>query len=343
MNKIEIRGINYDLGVRLISTNNIDDDIFTLKMIEEIGVIKNELHCNAIRIYGENLDKLVECSKIAIKEGLQVWFSPRYIDASLEDTLKYIIKCSAAAEELRKISSDLVYVIGNEFSLDIQGFIKGETVYERISNLSKPVFMIKNSIGLGIKNELNNFLHKAVETARQYFKGEITYASGHWEKINWELFDLISVNFYRDKFNAWIYRYTVRGMVRKGEKAAITEFGCCCYKGAQQRGAWGYKIVDWNNSKPKLNNIYERDEDVQANYLIDLLNIYEQENIYASFVYTFVAPKARFNIIPEFDLDMANFGIIKVLPDESNNPGIPYRWERKKAFYELAKYYSRNN
>jgi hypothetical protein len=342
MKKIEDKGVNYDVGVRLSSPNDLNNNINTSIMTEEIRIIKNELHCNAIRIYGENLEKLVECSNIAIKEGLKVWFSPRYIDASFEETLEYIIKCSVAAEKLRKVSSDLVFVIGNEFSLDVKGFIKGETVYERISNLSKPVSIIKNSFGLGINNDLNEFLKEAVVKARQNFKGEITYASGEWEKINWDLFDIIGLNYYRHKFNAWIYKYTVRKMVNKGKKVAITEFGCCCYKGAQKKGAWGYKIVDWYNAKPKLNKIYKRDENVQSNYIIDLLNTYTQENVYAAFVYTFVARKARYNVNPEFDLDMANFSVIKILPDESNNTNIPYLWERKKSFYELSKFYSRS-
>jgi len=111
MSKIEIKGVNYDVGVGLIFANNASIDLTTSKMIEEIGIIKNELHCNAVRIYGRDLKKLVECSNIAIKEGLMVWFSPRYINASFEETLEYIKQCSMAAEVLRKVSPDIVYVI----------------------------------------------------------------------------------------------------------------------------------------------------------------------------------------------------------------------------------------
>lgn len=39
---------------------------------------------------------------------------------------------------------------------------------------------------------------------------------------------------------------------------------------------------------------------------------------------------------------MANFGIIKILHDVTNDFNIPYLWERKKAFYELSKFYSDN-
>jgi len=338
MNKIEIKGVNYDVGVPIGSGSNLT----TSKMIEELGIIKNELNCNAVRIYGRDLAKLVECSTIAVKEGLIVWFSPRRINASLEETLEYIVECSKAAEKLREISPEIVYVLGNEFSLDLKGFIEGKTTHDRIPNLSKPMSMMKNSLGLGFHKELNNFLEKAVSTAREHFKGEITYASGQWERINWKLFDIVSVNYYRNRFNSWKYGKTIRKLIHKGKKLAVTEFGCCSYKGADKKGAWGYSVVDWKDSKPVLKKVCTRDEGVQAKYLIDLLNIYLKQNVYAAFVYTFVARKARYNVNHKYDLDMANFGLIKVLPPDNENSNNLYSWGRKKAFDEISKFYSAN-
>jgi hypothetical protein len=335
MNKIELKGVNYDVGVRESSIN-----LPVSKLTEEIGIIRNELHCNAVRIYGRDLEKLVECSNIAIKEGLTVWFSPRLINASFGETLEYIKLCSIEVEKLRKISPSIVYVIGNEFSLDLKGFVEGETTYERILNLSKPISLVRNSICFGFRKELNIFLQKTVSVVRQYFKGEITYASGQWEKVNWEPFDIISINYYRNRFNGWKYRSTVRRLAYKRKKLAITEFGCCSYKGADKKGAWGYSIVDWNESEPILKTVYKRDEDVQAKYLIDLLNIYLKENVYAAFIYTFVARRARYNVNHKYDLDMANFGLIKVLPPGDEGSNNPYSWGKKKAFNEISKFYS---
>ncbi len=239
MNKLEIKGVNYDVGMGLRSDHNPGNILIAEVMKEEIGVIKNELHCNAVRIYGSDLEKLLECSEIAIKEGLKVWFSPRYINASLEETIDYIIKCSGAAEQLRKISPELVYVIGNEFSLDVKGFIEGETIYKRILNLAKPISIIKNSLNLGFNKELNNFLVKAVSEARQNFKGKITYASGQWETVDWDKFDIIAVNYYKNRFNSLKYRRTVRKLAQKKKKFAITEFGCCSFKGADTKRSVG--------------------------------------------------------------------------------------------------------
>ncbi len=340
MNKLEIKGVNYDVGVGLGFDHNPNNNLTVGVMKEEIKVIKNELHCNAVRLYGRDLEKLLECSEIAIKEGLIVWFSPRYINASLEETLDYIMKCSKAAEQLRKISRDTVYVLGNEFSLDVKGFIEGETIFKRILKLSKPIFIIKNSLGFGFNKKLNSFLIRAVSKARENFKGEITYASGQWESVDWNNFDIIAVNYYRNRFNSFKYRRTVRKLVQKKKKFAITEFGCCSFRGAEKKGAWGYSVVDWTKSRPRLKKMFERDENVQSNYIVDLLNIYLNENAYAAFVYTFVARRALYNPNPEYDLDMANFGLVKVIPSNNKDSKYSYAWERKKAFYELSKYYS---
>ncbi|HSD63144.1 MAG TPA: hypothetical protein VLB50_05070 [Ignavibacteriaceae bacterium] len=341
MNKIKIKGVNYDVGMSLIPPRTFNEPNAS-EITESMRIIKNELHCNAVRIYGRNLEKLIECSHIAINEGLMVWLSPRNVTASSEETLEYIIQCSMAAEQLRKISPDIVYILGNEFSLDVKGFIEGETIYDRILTLSNPFFIIKNSFSSVLHNALNSYLEKAVFVARRHFKGEITYASGEWEKINWELFDIIGLNYYRNIFNGWKYRRTIRKYSGKIKKLAVTEFGCCSYKGADKKGAWGYSIVDYRASRPHLKKIYKRDESVQSDYLIDLLKIYSSENVYAAFIYTFIARKSVYDVNPEYDLDMANFGLIKVLPPGIKDPDAPYLWERKKSFSEVSKFFGEN-
>lgn len=342
MNTIVIKGVNYDTGVSSVLSDSTNSDLTIWKMKEEIGIIKNDLHCNAIRIYGRDLKKLVECANIAIETGLIVWFSPRFINVSPEEMLDYINKCSVAAEQLRKISSDLVYVLGNEFSLDIKGFIEGETMQKRILKFSDPVYRIKNIFGLEINKKLNDFLKKSVSIARQDFKGEITYASGQWEKINWDLFDIVSINYYRNIYNFLHYKRKIKKLVQTGKKFAITEFGCCCYQGADKKGALGYLVVNWKTPKPSLIKNYKRDESVQSKYIIELLEIFKHENVWAVFVYTFVARKSVYNVNPKFDLDMANFGLIKVLSNNDKKSEVPYLWESKKAFHELSEFYSDN-
>lgn len=337
MPPLRIKGVNYDLGVALQTNGYKGYNLSEVQMYEELYAIKNDLNCNAIRIYGEEIDKLIECAEIAIRLGLQVWFSPRLINADFRETLDYIDKCSLAAENLRKIAPDLVLVVGNEFSLDIKGIIEGEKIEERISKLSKLSSIIKYSLGYKIHDKLNDFLKLAVIRARENFKGEITYASGRWEKVNWEIFDITSYNYYKNIYNSWIYRRTVRNAVRANKKFAISEYGCCSYKGADKKGAWGYTVVDWKWPRFRLKKVLVRDEKVQSDYLLDCLKIFAEEQVSAAFVYTFVARKAYFDTEPLFDLDMANFGLIKVIRPGNENEA--YCWEKKKSFEALSKYF----
>ncbi len=68
----------------------------------ELGIIKNDLHCNSVRICGLDLGRLKTSGNDALERGLEVWVSPEMWDRTWEETLGYI-KCAAKmAEELRK-------------------------------------------------------------------------------------------------------------------------------------------------------------------------------------------------------------------------------------------------
>ena len=68
----------------------------------ELEIIKNDLHCNAVRICGLNIDRLMIAAEDALKQGLEVWLSPEMWDKSPEKTLNYITKAAEAAEKLRQ-------------------------------------------------------------------------------------------------------------------------------------------------------------------------------------------------------------------------------------------------
>lgn len=341
--KIEKRGINYCIGMKYSSNADTRKGLDTDIMSREIEIIKNKLHSNSIRIYGEDLDKLIKCSKIAIKHGLEVWFSPRLTNASEQDTLDYIQKCSIELEKLRQENPSIVFIIGCEFTLDLYGLVKGETIYERINNLFKPITIIKNILGvdLGYNKKLNIFLNKAIIIARRNFKGQITYASGTWEKIDWNKLDIVGLNYYRSSYNSSTYRKSLKKFINAGKPVAILEFGCCSYKGSQNKGASSYNIIDWNSQRPEINGNYKRDENVQAEYIIELLKIFDEEGAFATFVFEFVDTQHIYDEVPKFDLDMASFGIIKVLPELVPNSNFTENLIPKKSYHTLANFYEK--
>ena len=335
------KGINYDTGTRTL-TGRVTREIFDVNSIfEEIDLIKNELHCNAIRISGFDIGRVVKVSEIALKQGLTVWFSPSLQYDNPENVLQYIIQSATAAERLRAEFPQVIFVAGCELSLFTSGFVKGDTGEERIKNMFSPISMIKNMAGIKRRynRRLNNFLIKAVGEIRKRFKGQITYASGTWEKIDWGLFDIIGIDHYRASYNKATYIKELEKYKNMGKPLSIMEFGCCTYKGAEDRGAMGWAIVDWKKDKPTVKGAYIRDEETQASYLLELLEIFDRENVLGAFVFTFVMGNYFYDDDPVYDLDMASYGIVKAL----RNNGQGYRnlpWVPKRAFFEIARYYT---
>ena len=120
----------------------------------------------------------------------------------------------------------------------------------------------------------------------------------------------------------------------------ITEFGCCTYQGAEEKGGYGWAIVDWKKSPPQLKRDFIRDETVQANYLDELLNVFSKEKVEGAFVFTFVSPSYPHQENPLYDLDMASYGVVKSYKDQKGNQYKDMPWEPKESFFRLADYYA---
>jgi Glycoside Hydrolase Family 113 len=206
-----------------------------------------------------------------------------------------------------------------------------------------PFGLILNTLGLRnrIYYKLNLFLKNVVAKVRENFQGKITYASGTWEKVNWDLFDFIGIDHYRASYNKSIYVKQLTNYYKFNKPVAILEFGCCAYKGADDKGGAGWTITEIINGKPTIKGNYLRDESVQANYIIDLLNIFKNEKVYAAFVFTFINPIYKHSTDPKFDLDMASYGIVKPVNYESDSAYKGLGWTPKKAFYSLSDFYKK--
>ena len=337
-----LKGINYDVGTFYksgICTRSVFNDQAIRK---EIGIIKNDLHCECIRILGYDIERLTKTSEFALELGMQVWLSPVFIDATQEQYADYIRECANAAEKLREKYNTMVFVAGCEFSLYIHGFIKGDNCYERIAKMFGFPGFILNSIGLQNKayKKMNVFLNRTVQSIRSVFNGKVTYAAGTWEKVDWTVFDIVGINHYRASYNQSFYVNKLKSYSVYGKPVAVAEFGCCTYEGAEKAGGGGWNIIEVKDGKSKIKNNYKRSESTQADYIIDLLEIFKQENIYASFVFTFINPRFEYNPDPACDLDMASYGIVK--PVNSENPEDGLIFLPKEAFYRLAEYYGSN-
>ncbi|MFI9384308.1 hypothetical protein [Kutzneria sp. NPDC052558] len=324
------RGINYDTGFTpggKLSRRGFDlDDVR-----RELRVIAEELHCTAVRITGADPERIAQAAAIAAEFGLEVWFAPFPCDLTAEQMLPLFEDCATRAERLRLDGAEVVLVLGCEMSLFAKGFLPGDDVFARIEGImtGKPETYAAFATAPAAIEAL---LAKAAAAARERFGGKITYASGLWEDIDWTPFDIVSVDGYRDKENAATFRDQLAARTRFGKPLAITEFGCCTYAGAGERGGAGWMIVDNKADPPRITGDYSRDEQEQVRYLHDHLEIFEEVGVDTVLWYTFASYDAPCNPDPQYDLDTAGYSVVR-LTDGSLTP--------KAVFAAMAEAYRR--
>lgn len=340
---IKHKGINYDVGTFTRGKEVSSREIFDLAVVErEMEIIKNELHCTSIRISGQDINRLTAAAEYALKQGLEVWLSPAFVDADENETLDYFSQCAKSAESLRTRYHNIVLVVGCELTFFMKGLVLGNTAFDRINTFMKPWKLLQSTILKGSFNKrLNTFLSRAVSVMREHFHGKLTYASGPWESVDWTLFDFVGVDYYREEHNCKLYREKLREYFKYSKPVIITEFGCCTYKGAEDKGGYGWAIVDRSRTPYQLKGEFIRDEGVQAKYITELLDIFSEEKVAGAFAFTFISPSYPYNENPIYDLDMAAYSLVKTYVDKN---GITYNdmsWEPKQSFYALAEYYSR--
>jgi hypothetical protein len=184
---------------------------------------------------------------------------------------------------------------------------------------------------------LNGFLAETAASARERFAGPLTYASGMWEPVDWQPFDIAATDAYRDATNAPRFRAELSKQARAGKPLVVTEFGCCGYAGAADRGGTGWAIIEPDTDPPRLDGDYVRDEAEQVRYMQELHAIFGAEDVDLAFWFTFAGyGLAHRPGQPRLDLDMASYGVVKML---EAGPPAGYQglgWEPKAAFGALA-------
>lgn len=330
-------GITYDTGFfnAGVSTHEPFDSEIVKR---EMRVIHDDLHCNAVRITGGNADRLEIAAIHAADAGLEVWFSPFTCDLTIDELLDFLADCAERAERLRRQGAEVVFVTGAELSLFTVGFLTGDTLKERLDLLAAPHRL--RELLPQVPPRINDFLGKAAATVRERFGGKISYASIPFEGVDWTPFDFISVDAYRSSAVADQYRDAIRTLVAQGKPVAITEFGCATFQGAADQGASGGMIVEYDNNTPiRLDGDYIRDETEQVIYLRELLDIFTAEGVDTAFANTFASYHLPHRRDPRTDLDMASYGVVKVLEDHPGHSYPGMAWEPKAAFTALADYY----
>jgi len=331
------KGINYDTGFSPAgqsSREHFDADVVR----GEMRVIARELRCTAVRISGGEPARLSTAAELAAAEGLEVWFAPFPCELTTDQLAPLFADCADRAEHLRRTGANVVLVTGCELTLFGAGFLPGGTVYERIQGLQAGGTQLYAAFS-ALPGKLNGFLAATAEAARSRFAGPLTYASGMWEPVDWAPFDIAATDAYRDASNVGAFRSELRKQLQHGKPLVVTEFGCCGYVGAGDRGGMGWAILDVSTDSPRLCGDYVRDESEQVRYLEELNAIFTEEGVDLAFWFTFAGYPLVHDPDPRRDLDMASYGVVKMLPGGPGHHGPGHHglgWEPKLAFGALA-------
>jgi hypothetical protein len=345
---MNIKGINYDVGT--VMGVNWRPDYNPETVQRELEIIKNDLHCNAVGISGKDIGRVMLTAEAALGLGLEAWLNPAdWGNKPAEPTLAYITEAAKAAQPFHeRYPGKVVFSLGSEFTLFMQGIIEGRTFMARAKNLRQSGAGIKE----GKHNQpLNDFLSKAVTEVRKVFTGQVMYRSLVWEQVDWRIFDIIGVDHYWAEKIKDQYIDMVKPLFKYGKPVINTGFGFSTTT-APVTG-----LLSSLGSEPslllhqvpgigrfirsKLKVINKRDEALQAKRLIDNLKLIDKAGFSGAFMDMFIFPIRPYSDIPKYDLDRESSSLVKYF--EGGRQGTTYpdmTWEPKEAFKAVADYYA---
>jgi hypothetical protein len=348
------RGVTYDVGATFsglgwrFSTRPDFDPRVTRR---ELEIIHRDLHCNAVRINGTDVARLLTAAEDALVEGLEVWLSPSLFEQSQQRTIDGMARAATAAEPLRqRYPGRLVFVAGTEVTLFTRGILPGNTIAKRFTTPAN-----REALKAGKHNApLNDYLARACRAVRAVFGGQLSYASLPFEAVDWDLFDIIGIDHYRDARVKDSYTERLAPLLGLGKPVVVTEFGMRTFRGAESSGVLGFGVVD-NTSlflhqlpvvgrfvRARLKGGYVRDEAEQAREITETLGILDRAGVDGAFVASFSEPAMTYSERQRYDLDTSAMSLVKSYSSGHGTryPDLP--WEPKEAFGAVASYYARD-
>lgn len=218
---LAFRGIDYDTGTNYAPGWDSRPDWSEAVLREQLAIIRDELHCNAVTVFGSRPDRLEAGATAAVEAGLHVWLQPRLVDADPAETLDHLGRVASAAESLRATGAPVSLNVGCELSLLTQSIVPGSDYAQRARALARmwPVLSVFN-------RRLRRLLDRSAAVARDRFDGEITYGAGTWEDVDWSRFDAIGLNHDNDRPDQAGWEDALWQAHAQGKPVLVTEFGC---------------------------------------------------------------------------------------------------------------------
>jgi hypothetical protein len=314
----------------------------------ELEIIKTDLHSTAVKIRGRDIGRVMAAAEDALDQGLEVWLSPELWNRSPDATLHYIVRAAAAAEKLHvRWPGRVVFSVGTELTLFMRGIVAGRTSGRRVHAL-------REVLTTGAHNPpLNAFLTRATRAAREVFNGPLTYAALPFERVDWQMFDIIGINHYWYETAKDRYLPALEPLLESGKPVVISEFGFTTRTDADQIGSFVPLNIDPLSTslhllpltgrlvRPRVKTVHERSEEHQAHCLRRQLELLGAAGVDGAFVFTFTAPLWPHDDDPKHDLDTDSFSLVKSCAGRTGGIAYPdMAWEPKQAFRAVANFYA---
>lgn len=345
------KGIHYDTGTTFrgpgfaVSTRRADLDMSAVR--RELEIIRDDLHANAVRVVGSDITRLTATTEVALRLGLEVWFSPAFFEYEPPETTTRFVAAARAVSPLEETHPGrVVFVAGSELTLFMPSLVSGDRIETRLAALKSDPSLLHNG-------RLAEYLAALTTALRRVFAGPLVYASLPFEQVDWTLFEFVGVDHYREARTKDRYVEMLKPYLATNKPVIVTEFGMRTYRGANSSGALGFGVTDATRLylhtwpvigrlfRPRLNGIYERDEAMQARELAETLDELEHSGVAGALLSTFVTPEAPISDDPRYDLDIDSMSLVKSLPDGRHGKAYPeMRWEPKESFAAVAHHFA---
>ncbi|KAF3025300.1 hypothetical protein E8E15_007718 [Penicillium rubens] len=342
-------GVVYDVGLKF-GDAGFSVEPFDPALVEyDMRTIAKDMHANAVRIEGEEIHRLATAARAAHSMGLTVFFNPWKMNEGIDGTCAYFEEAAKTAERLRNEGVDVIFVAGCEYTIFSKGIFPGESFIERAMWLGSqyPDGRMSEDIPQTLREksvELNKVLRSFATVVRAKFNGPLTYSAGTWELVDWDIFDIVGIDYYRrgeskEQYVAGLERH------RADKPLVVMEVGCCAYEGAADRGDGGdggFMLLKSTN--PDGSGVFEgdviptRSEREQADYLNTQLNLLATADVHAVFVYVFSFPCMRRGEGAS-DLDMMCFSLVQYYPEQDPRSNAMPPWSRKESFHQVADFF----
>jgi hypothetical protein len=101
------KGMGYDTGFKIGDSDGRPVEPALVQ--RELAIIRDDLRCNAVRLVGNDLDRMEMAAGYAADLGLEVWFSPYPMDLDQPRVLDLLADAAERAERLRRRGAEVVF------------------------------------------------------------------------------------------------------------------------------------------------------------------------------------------------------------------------------------------